>query len=84
MLFLWLCMALAAFFSTPNNTVDAVQVDCVRRLPQNPIIYPALLPGNEGQNINFPSLIRTLLGLDLMSWVNTTFIFHHIEENISV
>jgi hypothetical protein len=29
----------------------------VRRLPGNPIIRPAMLPGNDGGNINGPSLI---------------------------
>ena len=31
----------------------------VRRLPANPIIRPEMLPGNDGANINGPSLIRT-------------------------
>lgn len=30
----------------------------VLRFPQNPIIRPEMLPGNEGENINGPSLIR--------------------------
>jgi hypothetical protein len=30
----------------------------VRRFDQNPIIRPAMLPGNDGANINGPSLIR--------------------------
>ena len=30
----------------------------VTRLPGNPIIRPAMLPGADGENINGPSLIR--------------------------
>ena len=37
----------------------------VRRLPNNPIIRPEMLPGVDGQNINGPSLIR------VPSWVES-------------
>ena len=29
------------------------------RLPSNPIIRPKMLPGNDGANINGPSLVAT-------------------------
>ena len=30
----------------------------VERFPQNPIVHPEMLPGDDGENINGPSLIR--------------------------
>jgi len=54
----------------------------VERLPNNPIIYPELLPGNDGENINGPSLIR------VPSWIEGAlgeyylYFAHHIGKYI--
>jgi hypothetical protein len=48
----------------PQSTVPPADDLEVRRLPGNPIIRPAMLPGEDGANINGPSLIR------VPSWVD--------------
>jgi hypothetical protein len=54
----------------------------VARLPDNPIIVPEMLPGEDGQNINGPSLIR------VPDWVEGAlgeyylYFAHHIGSNI--
>ena len=52
-------VALIPMFAIVNLvfTADGDQLK-VRRFEQNPIIRPEMLPGNDGSNINGPSLIR--------------------------
>lgn len=73
--------------STPianDRASDAAMesVPGVERLPDNPIIVPEMLPGDDGENINGPSLIR------VPTWVEGAFgeyylyFAHHIGSNI--
>lgn len=39
-------------------TAEAQVIPTFERLPNNPIIRPTMLPGNDGENINGPSLIE--------------------------
>ncbi len=67
--------------SLPNqaSTASAPRID---RLDNNPIITPEMLPGNDGENINGPSLIR------VPSWVQNPlgryylYFAHHVGSYI--
>jgi hypothetical protein len=50
--------ARAALREWLRGVLDAPGLVSVRRLAENPIICPAMLPGKDGDNINGPSLIR--------------------------
>lgn len=52
----WLALALLSQLALLAATPRSVEV---RRLAGNPIIRPEMLPGQDGANINGPSLIRT-------------------------
>ncbi len=57
---LWLIASFVALLLTLPTT-SATEVTSglkIRRFEQNPIIRPEMLPGNDGNNINGPSLIR--------------------------
>ncbi len=57
---LWLIASFVALLLTlPTSSATEVNRGLkVRRFEQNPIIRPDMLPGNDGNNINGPSLIR--------------------------
>lgn len=52
-----LALTLMAAGAITTSAADAGSLK-VRRFEQNPIIRPEMLPGNDGANINGPSLIR--------------------------
>jgi hypothetical protein len=52
------CTADASDLKHVSSTPAKANAPCVIRLPGNPIITPAMLPGADGGNINGPSLIR--------------------------
>jgi hypothetical protein len=54
----------------------------VERLPNNPIIIPEMLPGDDGVNINGPSLIRVPTWLEGALGKYYLYFAHHIGENI--
>ncbi len=66
-----------AQFDAPILSVPEVE-----RQPNNPIIVPEMLPGDDGENINGPSLIR------VPNWVEGAlgeyylYFAHHIGSNI--
>lgn len=54
----------------------------VERLPSNPIIVPEMLPGEDGENINGPSLIRVPTWVDGALGEYYLYFSHHIGSNI--
>lgn len=57
-LLMMLTLVAGAHAAAAGNTGESVASLHVRRFAENPIIRPDMLPGNDGTNINGPSLIR--------------------------
>jgi hypothetical protein len=53
-------LAVAALLVSGGMAFSAADMSAleVRRIPQNPIVRPEMLPGKDGDNINGPALIR--------------------------
>jgi hypothetical protein len=54
----------------------------VIRLPGNPIIHPEMLPGEEGENINGPSLIRVPGWVEKPLGKYYLYFAHHVGQHI--
>lgn len=54
----------------------------VERLPNNPIILPEMLPGEDGVNINGPSLVRVPSWVDGALGKYYLYFAHHIGDHI--
>jgi len=61
---------------------DATLLSVPRRLPCSPIIRPAMLPGNDGANINGPSLIRVPTWLTNKLGTYYLYFAHHNGQYI--
>lgn len=64
------------------NEAAALSVPRVERFPDNPIIVPEMLPGDDGANINGPSLIRVPAWLEGALGEYYLYFAHHIGSNI--
>jgi hypothetical protein len=62
----------ASTFSVPD----------VERLPNNPIIIPEMLPGDDGENINGPSLVHVPTWVEGALGEYYLYFAHHIGSNI--
>jgi hypothetical protein len=59
-----------------------VSVPDVERLAKNPIIVPEMLPGDDGENINGPSLIRVPTWIEGALGEYYLYFAHHIGSHI--
>jgi hypothetical protein len=74
---LLLALLLPALWSLPGYGGEVGPVSVARRLPGNPIIRPQMLPGDDGANINGPSLIRAPLWLTNRLGTYYLYFAHH-------
>ena len=78
-------------FLTNSYTLNSTQIPddapilsapSVERFPNNPIIVPEMLPGDDGANINGPSLIRVPTWVEGALGKYYLYFAHHIGANI--